>query len=191
MSSLEPNHRIDPEKIRNDGTYERYTLQYTDEYDNNWSLTLLGTPEEVKSIIGGRKFLINAIPQQETKAFERQMIEAGKLVGPSAEHRDKEDGGSGQFPGLQVHLKLESVIRPNQGHAIQIVFDPVISERPHRWEFDFAWPTHFSVVIETREGEVGWNLDSGSNGAVWYCVVWHIAGNPAEYEMITGGGYRI
>ena len=184
MSNLDSNSKTDG--IVRDVEYIRYTGQYLDDYENNWRVAISGKNDDVMSIMGERKFVLNAIPEEAVDAFEAQMKNA-PLLGDDLDP-NIEDEGSVQFPGLLVEIWLEEVLRPDQQHLIQIEFDPSIGidSPPHKWEITLRKArTIFEPIVKISQGNVTWSSSNSQGGIIWRVTVEYSNGNPAKYDVLS------
>lgn len=181
MSKLDSNPRAD--SIVRVEYLIRYAGPYQDDYGNSWRVSILGLAEDVMSIMGSRRFVINAIPEEDSAAFQAQM-EQIYLLQRQEERTNNEEGNLLLMPGLEVEIELENIVRKGQKHAIQIQFDPEIRSHPHRWRIILNSPVaQFYFSFTEVQGSVSSSAPSASShGSRWETVVSRVSGNPAEYD---------
>lgn len=178
MSNLDTNPRADT--IVRDENYVRYAGPYFDEYDNTWSVVITGNTYDVESIVGERRFVINAIPADQFFDIEDDAQEW--------QDSPEEDFGEAQenmeMPGLIVEIGLDHVSNPDQEHLIQIEFDPNIGNKPHVWVCKLNQPqVNFTFKIKQVQGTVTWSTSSFDGATRWQATVSRVSGNLTSYDM--------
>lgn len=181
MSKFDSNSRTD--SIVQVEDFIKYAGPYWDDYDNSWKVSISGQAEDVMSIMGRRRFVLNAIPEGDSPAFQAQM-EQIYLLQRQEERTNNEEGNLLLMPGLEVEIELENIVRKGQKHAIQIQFDPEIRSKPHRWRIILNSPVaQFYFSFTEVQGSVSSSAPSASSGGSrWETVVTRVSGNPAEYD---------
>jgi hypothetical protein len=134
------------------------------------------------SIMHERRFVLNAIPEEDSARYHAQVEQAYLLQDDQHEEADNEV--SPETLGLEVEVALEYLVRPDQKHAIQIEFDPAIYNLSHHWRIHLNSPqSNFHFVIRQKQGQVSLTKSASAGGAQWDATVSRVAGNPAQYDM--------
>ena len=163
--------------------YIKYAGLYTDAYGNIWRVTIEGDFDDVMSIMGERKYVLNAIPEGESDAYQAQRDRKDQLELEEAQEGDV-DSPAGT-PALVTEIELVYIKRPDEEHAIQIEFDPDIwsGGRPHKWRSILNQPQlSFFFRFDPKQGDIGVSQSKSNGGSQWDATVTWIAGNPARYN---------